>query len=65
MNPMGAMEGALMAPYEATPPRPRRNLAALNQGLTEALRIADRRLVQLNDDGARKNGWHGSTTAVP
>ena len=31
-------------------------LAALNRGLTEALRTADRRLMQLNDDGGRSEG---------
>ena len=36
-------------------------LAALNHGLTEALRTADRRLMQLNDDDA----WRGSTTVAP
>jgi hypothetical protein len=39
-------------------------LAALNRGLTEALRIADRRLMRLNDDGGRE-GWHGATTVAP
>ena len=39
-------------------------LAALNRGLTEALRIADRRLMQLNDDGGN-DGWHSSATVAP
>ena len=36
-------------------------LAALNHGLTEALRTADRRLMQLNDDDA----WHGAAPVAP
>ena len=39
-------------------------LAALNRGLTEALRTADRRLMQLNDDG-RSDAWQASATATP
>ena len=33
-------------------------LAALNRGLTEALRIADRRLMQLTDDSGGSGEWH-------
>jgi hypothetical protein len=40
-------------------------LAALNRGLTEALRIADRRLMQLNDDERASDGWRGSPTVAP
>ena len=40
-------------------------LAALNRGLTEALRIADRRLMQLNDDDSIGDGWHGPTAVAP
>ena len=40
-------------------------LAALNRGLTEALRVADRRLMQLNDDGRGSDRWHGSATIAP
>ena len=40
-------------------------LAALNRGLTEALRIADRRLMQLNDDESAGDAWHNSATVAP
>ncbi|HET6702292.1 MAG TPA: FAD-dependent oxidoreductase [Gemmatimonadaceae bacterium] len=40
-------------------------LAALNRGLTEALRIADRRLMQLNDEGGAKAEWQRSTIVAP
>ena len=40
-------------------------LAALNRGLTEALRVADRRLMQLNDDGEGSDRWQGSATVAP
>jgi hypothetical protein len=40
-------------------------LAALNRGLTAALRTADRRLMQLNDDDGRTDEWHRSTTVAP
>jgi hypothetical protein len=39
-------------------------LAALNHGLTEALRTADRRLMQLDDEG-RSESWQASATATP
>jgi CRP-like cAMP-binding protein len=40
-------------------------LAALNRGLTEALRVADRRLMQLNDDGGESDAWQASATVTP
>ena len=40
-------------------------LAALNRGLTEALRTADRRLLQLTSDDRRTGEWHSSPTATP
>jgi glycine/D-amino acid oxidase-like deaminating enzyme len=40
-------------------------LAALNRGLTEALRVADRRLMQLNDGAGNSERWHGSAAFTP
>ena len=40
-------------------------LAALNRGLTEALRVADRRLMQLNDEGQATDAWQGSAHVSP
>lgn len=40
-------------------------LAALNRGLTEALRVADRRLMQLNDGGEGRDRWPGAATVAP
>ena len=40
-------------------------LGALNRGLTEALRVADRRLMHLNDDGRGSDRWNGSATIAP
>ena len=40
-------------------------LAAINRGLTEALRTADRRLMQLNDEGAGAGVWQGADTVAP
>ena len=40
-------------------------LAALNRGLTEALRVADRRLMQLNDDDGGTDAWQTSATVTP
>jgi hypothetical protein len=38
--------------------------ARIEQRATEALRIADRRLMQLDDDGGT-DLWHSSTTVSP
>ena len=40
-------------------------LSALNRGLTEALRTADRRLMQLNDDYREGDEWHGAPSVAP
>ena len=40
-------------------------LAALNRGLTEALRTADRRLMQLTDEHHEGDEWHGAPTVAP
>ena len=40
-------------------------LAALNRGLTEALRTADRRLMQLNDEDGARDTWHRSPSVAP
>ena len=40
-------------------------LAALNRGLTEALRAADRRLMQLDSSGGAPGTWDGSAGVAP
>ena len=40
-------------------------LGALNRGLTEALRVADRRLMQLTDDGRPAEAWQSTGAVAP